>query len=89
MTVDPFAVEQLVTAVRADCSDPERVSFELPTPLIVAGNPTLLERALLNLVENAIRHSSGPVHVTLREAAGGLTMLVDDHGRACPRNCGT
>lgn len=79
-----FRVSDLAAVVVDGCSDRERVHCRTSSSLVVAGNQTLLERALLNLVENALRYTRGPVNVELRRAADGLLMLVDDHGPGVP-----
>lgn len=65
---------------RARARRPEAV-IELdaePTPF--TGDPTRLERALANLVENALLHGASPVHVRVRP--GGI--VVDDAGSGIP-----
>jgi two-component system, OmpR family, sensor kinase len=81
---DEFAVLDLAVTLRVDCSDRERVSCQLQPSMTAVGNVILLRHALLNLVENALRYTTGPVEVTLTQAAGGLLMLVDDHGEGVP-----
>ncbi|WP_219471240.1 sensor histidine kinase [Nonomuraea rhizosphaerae] len=49
-------------------------------PWYVVGNAGSLERAVLNLIDNAAKFSSGPVEVTLRDGE----LLVRDHGPGLP-----
>jgi two-component system sensor histidine kinase KdpD len=70
-----------VEAALADLSAEGRV-------LVAAGLPTaradagLLERALANLLSNALRHASGPVEVSGGATpGGGVELRVADHGK--------
>ena len=74
----------LVTTVRNQCSDRDRVHYVVQLLLGVYGNPTLLHRALLNLIENALHYTVGPVEVELSRVADGVMMFVDDHGPGVP-----
>jgi len=61
---------------RCGC-DPDLV---LAAPgLAVEGDPTLLARALANLVENALRHAGGPTRVRI-EADGDLVRFAVEDG---------
>jgi signal transduction histidine kinase len=84
MPRETFPARELVEAVLEQCSERSRLRWRVPTSLFVTGNRTLLVRALLNLVENALRHTAGPVLIDLNRAADGLLMLVDDHGPGVP-----
>jgi len=50
-------------------------------------NPPLLEQAVVNLVDNAVKYSpeGSAVEVTLAEAAGEIVISVIDHGPGVPR----
>lgn len=53
-------------------------------PLIVLGNATLIEIAIRNLVENAIKYSPADTTVSVRVGAGPC-VIVDDQGPGIPR----
>lgn len=55
---------------------------------LVRGDPVLLTAVLDNAVDNALKFSSGPVSITLREAAENGRVLVDveDHGPGVPED---
>ena len=56
------------------------------TPLKIRGDADRLLQLLLNLVENAIRHSppDGTITIGGRAAAGGVQLWVDDEGLGIP-----
>ncbi len=62
--------------------------FELDVagPLPTAGDPDLLERVFLNLLDNAAKYSDPglPVQVRGRPEAGRLVVTVQDHGQGIP-----
>lgn len=49
-------------------------------PVQVRGDPGQLERAVSNLVENAVRHARSGVRVTLGHEAGRAVLAVSDDG---------
>ena len=54
-------------------------------PAQVHGNRSQLERAVANLLDNAVRHACSRVTVTLRQAADGTaTLVVADDGPGVP-----
>jgi len=58
---------------------PELLHNELPE-LTVKGDPTLLDRALANLLENAQKHGGGVESVVLTLVEGRLRVTVNDRG---------
>ncbi|GAA3217819.1 sensor histidine kinase [Actinocorallia longicatena] len=60
---------------------PGRLRIEVPETLPqVSTDPGLLERAVANVVANALRHSEGPVLVSGSEGAGHLELRIADRG---------
>ena len=45
-------------------------------------DPTLLEQALVNLLDNAVKYSDigGTIHISVTEKSGSVTIAVRDHG---------
>lgn len=84
MAVETFFARELTELVRDECSERDRVRARVAPTLRVTGNRILLMRALLNLVENGLRYTTGDVLVDLSRSAGGLLILVDDHGSGVP-----
>lgn len=48
--------------------------------LIVSGNKRLLESALHNLIENAIKYSKSPVDIEINAKDGHIVIRIIDHG---------
>jgi len=57
-----------------------------PGPVELDGDLQLIERALTNLIDNALRHapSDRPVRVSLELEAGQVSLVVEDHGPGLP-----
>jgi two-component system sensor histidine kinase QseC len=59
------------------------IALEAPESLMLPGQATLLELALRNLVDNALRHNPAGTYVEVRvarDAAGQVTLSVSDDG---------
>ena len=85
--VRPFALREILdSAVReARLHAPDDVVFTIDAPaaLQVEGDPERIHQVVVNLVENAVRHSPRPGRVALRAAPGAghtVTLEVDDDG---------
>jgi two-component system osmolarity sensor histidine kinase EnvZ len=50
--------------------------------IAVRGSPTMLQRLLINLLDNAARHGAPPVSISLAadRVAGIATLTIEDHG---------
>lgn len=57
-------------------------------PVVVRGGPALAERAIANLIHNAVRHGhpGGHVAVVLEPVAGSFTLTVLDDGPGLPED---
>jgi signal transduction histidine kinase len=62
---------------------PDALAVETPDGALV-GDPTLLGRALANLLENARRHAGGAEVLRVLEHDGQLAFCVDDRGPGLP-----
>lgn len=53
-----------------------------PIPMNIVGDPVLLERAFLNLLDNAVKYSHSPanVEIGLKEDPSNITITIQDHG---------
>jgi signal transduction histidine kinase len=59
---------------------PRLIEVDSDPGLTVDGDTTALQRAVGNLVDNALRHGSGPIHVTGRRRGNTVEIAVRDHG---------
>jgi len=82
------SLEEVVgTAVRAvrHVLPPGSVRTELPPDLpLVEFDAALIERVLVNLLENAARHGAPPVEIHAEATADALVVRVRDHGPGLP-----
>jgi two-component system sensor histidine kinase KdpD len=63
----------------------ERIDVSLPQdPVLVTADFRQMERAVRNLVENALAYSDGQVHVTIVSGSAGVGMTVEDRGPGIP-----
>jgi signal transduction histidine kinase len=53
-------------------------------PVIVRGDPTLLQRMIRNLIENAQRHGSPPIEVRVHPQGRDAVLTVSDSGDGIP-----
>jgi two-component system, OmpR family, phosphate regulon sensor histidine kinase PhoR len=92
-TLERFPVEiraLLERAVSFCASEAEKkkiaITIDCPADLVVPANPGLLEQAVANLIDNAIKYSADehPVSVRALEEAGGLLIEVEDSGAGIP-----
>ncbi|MES2051252.1 MAG: DUF4118 domain-containing protein [Pseudomonadota bacterium] len=62
------------------------VHTDIPADLpLVEFDALLMERVLVNLLENAARYGAGPVGIAARAEAGALVLTVRDHGPGLPQ----
>jgi two-component system, OmpR family, sensor histidine kinase RstB len=80
LVFDRVDLRAIAKQVADDCaSDAVRVDVTGVSSL-VDGEPRQLQRAVLNLVRNAVRHAKSQVRVTLSDQPGRATVLVEDDG---------
>jgi two-component system, OmpR family, sensor histidine kinase KdpD len=83
----PVGLEEVVAAALAGLGGHgQAVEVDVPETLTrVPADPTLLERAIANVVSNAVAWSPGrPVRLAARENAGRIELRVIDHGPGIP-----
>lgn len=62
-----------------------RITVDAPTELTALIHAADLDRALANLVDNALRHAAGDIHLTAEHTDGRADIHVLDHGPGFPR----
>lgn len=88
----PFAVGDLLHGVarEARLHAPEDIVFSIQADerLRADGDPERIHQVVMNLVENAVRHSPRPGHVALHASRQDRTVLltVEDEGPGIPRD---
>ncbi len=60
------------------------IELTAPRPIEIHGDATHLDRALSNLVDNAIRHGAGDIDVAVSAEPGGAVVTVTDEGDGFP-----
>ena len=60
------------------------IRVDAPPRLVIAADRRALERALGNLVDNALAHGAGPIDLTAVDGAGAVRIAVRDHGPGFP-----
>ncbi len=65
-----------------------RITLNAPSRVVIEVDHWLMHSAIENIVRNALRHSkeSTAVKISVREAAGEVTITVDDHGPGVPES---
>lgn len=78
--------ELAARAVQAEAKGAPEVRVTVPAGLRVRADADLLQRALANLVRNAVRYAAaaGPIEVTARTDGGAVLLVVADHGPGVP-----
>lgn len=88
--VERFRLDELVSdAVQKFAFAPGAPSVALvsspaPGALVLEGDLQLVERALTNLIDNALRHAPGVVEVTLARDAAQAQVVIEDRGPGLP-----
>lgn len=93
LQLEPVHLGELLTdAVQKFVLTPQAPAVTLagaePVTQTLRGDAQLLERALTNLIDNALRHAASerPVRVWLEHAGHEVQVMVEDHGPGLPRD---
>ena len=80
--LEPLCLEALEIGVRLAKGKGVTVSMGATSPAVVRGDAGALRRALLNLVDNAVKYTpaGGSVTISLEHTAAAATMAVEDTG---------
>jgi len=77
--VELDAVEVAIRALERAGVDPAVLCVETPRTRFL-GDPTLIARALANLVDNAVRHGGGLLALRIQQRPGSIAFEADDAG---------
>lgn len=69
-----------VAASAARLSDLPADRIRITPEVRVRGNATMLQRLIINLLDNALRHGAHPISLTVERSAGHAIVTVEDHG---------
>jgi len=90
LNVGPVGLDEVVPAALASLSRlAAPVAIDVPETLPrVQADPALLERAVANIVANAVRHGGerGPVRIEAGEVAGRVDLRIVDRGEGIPED---
>ncbi|HEU5425448.1 MAG TPA: sensor histidine kinase KdpD [Actinocrinis sp.] len=88
LRLEAIAADEVVPRAVDDVTDvaESRITLEPPQPDVppVLADGPLLERALANLVANAVKHTDSPVTVTVSALGGHVEIRVIDRGPGIP-----
>jgi signal transduction histidine kinase len=79
----PVDLDDVVDRAVRMQADP-RVDARGVAPVQVVGDPEQLERAVRNLLDNAVRHARERITLTVNEVPGGVELAVTDDGPGVP-----
>jgi signal transduction histidine kinase len=83
---EPVAIQPLVNEVTRQVRliDPQREITEEVDEMTVSGDRDAVKQILLVLLDNALKHTSGPVQVTGRQAGNMAELIIQDSGPGIP-----
>ena len=81
---EPLELRGLLDDVARRCGDAREIHVDAPPGLVVDADRDALERALANLVDNAVVHGGGRIDLSASGGAGAVRIAVRDHGGGFP-----
>jgi signal transduction histidine kinase len=86
ITREPLDVGALLADVaeRRGARAGRAIGVKAPAGLVLDADRRALERAVGNLVDNALTHGSGPIELSAADGAGAVRIAVRDHGPGFP-----
>lgn len=78
--------ELLLKVIAQENFAPNQITHQLPASITVHADAHLLQRAVANILRNAIRYAghAGPVHVEAQTASSHVLLTVSDNGPGAP-----
>jgi two-component system sensor histidine kinase CpxA len=73
-------------ATKREAADDGGVILQVPAELVCYANPELLQRAIANLIRNALRYagSAGPITIAARRQGSAAVITISDLGPGVP-----
>ena len=86
ITREPLDVGALLADVaeRRGARAGRAIGVDAPSGLVLDADRRALERAVGNLVDNALTHGGGPIELSATDGAGAVRIAVRDHGPGFP-----
>ncbi|WP_103339907.1 sensor histidine kinase [Amycolatopsis sp. CA-126428] len=82
----PVGYDEVVATALAAVEGGDKVVLDIDDRLpAVTADPGLLERAIANVIDNALRHGDGEVAVRASAYGGRVELRIVDHGRGLPK----
>lgn len=85
-TVDLVALTTRVADRFQAAAGDRAIRVAAPRPVEVQGDATRLDRALSNLIDNALRHGAGDIAIEIRATSDSAVLTVTDEGPGFPPN---
>ncbi|MEJ2663579.1 MAG: ATP-binding protein [Spirochaetia bacterium] len=89
--LSPLGIDEVIQRARGACESAARekeivLRVTCEKDLRIQGNPLLLEQALVNLIDNAIKYSDKKSEISLQgtRLGGDIVIRVSDHGCGIP-----
>ncbi len=89
--LSPLGIDEVIQRARGSCESAARekeivLRVTCEKDLRIQGNPLLLEQALVNLIDNAIKYSDKKSEISLQgtRLGGNIVIRVSDHGCGIP-----
>ena len=81
-----LSLDQLLKSAVAKSCPSQRVSIRIPPDLTVQADPLLAERALTNILRNAVRYAGedGQIEIEARLSGDDVTVTISDEGPGVP-----
>lgn len=84
---EEISIAELLHALKARYAQAgarTEIRLHAPAGLVSYADPARLQQALTNVIDNALRHGRGPIHLSAGTHNGRLDLHVRDHGPGLP-----
>jgi len=86
VSLEPISLSTLITDLCEfyEPLAPQRFQSHIAPHLMVKGHRVLLNQAVSNILDNAIKYSSGLIKIELKDTEYGITLSITDDGPGIP-----